>query len=146
MFRRSASLAIPHRKSFAAILFVSRVLLGHMNRSVSGERKKHIQKTHIKNFRIRGGQGAGLGGRFRGPNSLCWCHFSQQNTAHKEFKGGVSQGLRGWGCLRSNFGGHYFMFMSFSGLEFRCHTNRSVKLPQLGTFKTDSFASQGLCS
>ena len=25
--------------------------------------------------------------RFRGPNSLCWCHFSQQNTMHEEPKG-----------------------------------------------------------
>ena len=34
MFRRSASLAIPHLKSFAAIPSVSLVLLGHANRSV----------------------------------------------------------------------------------------------------------------
>ena len=34
MFRHSASLAIPHRKSFAAIPSVSLVLLGHTNRSV----------------------------------------------------------------------------------------------------------------
>ena len=34
MFRRSASLAILHRKSFAAKLSVSLVLLGHTNRSV----------------------------------------------------------------------------------------------------------------
>ena len=34
MFRRSASLAIPHRKSFAAIPSLSLVLLGHTNRSV----------------------------------------------------------------------------------------------------------------
>ena len=33
--RRSASLAIPHRKSFAAILSVSKVHLGHTNRNVS---------------------------------------------------------------------------------------------------------------
>ena len=77
------------------------------------ERKTHIKKTHIKNFRA--GQGGGPEGRFRGPNSLCWCHFSQQNTVHKEFKGGGgSQGLRGGG-LRSNFGGHFFMFMCFLG-------------------------------
>ena len=35
MFRRSASLVIPHHKSFAAIPSVSLVLLGHTNRSVS---------------------------------------------------------------------------------------------------------------
>ena len=48
-------------------------------------RKEHIKKPHINNF--RGSQGGGLGGRFRGPNSLCrtWCRFSQQSTAHKEF-------------------------------------------------------------
>ena len=34
MFRRSASLAIPHLKSFAAIPSVSLVQLGHTNRSV----------------------------------------------------------------------------------------------------------------
>ena len=34
MFRRSASLAIPHLKSFAAIPSVSLALLGHTNRSV----------------------------------------------------------------------------------------------------------------
>ena len=34
MFRRSASLAIPHLKSFAAIPFVSLVQLGHTNRNV----------------------------------------------------------------------------------------------------------------
>ena len=34
MFRRSASLAIPHRKSFAAILSLSLVLFGHTNRNV----------------------------------------------------------------------------------------------------------------
>ena len=34
MFRRSASLAILHRKSFAAIPSVSLALLGHTNRSV----------------------------------------------------------------------------------------------------------------
>ena len=34
-FRHSASLAIPHRKSFAAIPSISLVLLGHTNRSVS---------------------------------------------------------------------------------------------------------------
>ena len=59
------------------------------------ERKTHIKKTHIKNFGgSQGGgpeknfgesQGGGPEGRFRGPNSLCWCHFSQQNTAHREF-------------------------------------------------------------
>ena len=34
MFRRSASLAIPHLKSFATILSVSLVQLGHTNRNV----------------------------------------------------------------------------------------------------------------
>ena len=34
MFRRSASLAIPHLKSFAAIPSVSLVQLGHTNRNV----------------------------------------------------------------------------------------------------------------
>ena len=52
--------------------------------------KKHIKKTHIKNF--KGSQGGGPGGRFRGPHSLCWCHSSTENTAHKEILGGGSQG------------------------------------------------------
>ena len=38
------------------------------------EQKKHIKKTHINNF--RGSWGGGAGGRFRGSNSLCLCHFS----------------------------------------------------------------------
>ena len=43
--------------------------------------------------------------RFWRPNSLCRCWFSQQNTVHKEFRGGGG-GLRGsWGWgLRSDFG------------------------------------------
>ena len=39
--------------------------------TVYGERNKQIRKTHIKNF--IGSQGGVPGGRFRGPNSLCWC-------------------------------------------------------------------------
>ena len=45
MFRRSASLAIPHRQSFAAIPSVSLVHLGHTNRSsvsVSHESQRKI--------------------------------------------------------------------------------------------------------
>ena len=40
----------------------------------------------IKNFRgtLAGGSRRGL----RRPNSLCRCWFSQQNTVHKEFRGG----------------------------------------------------------
>ena len=49
----------------------------------NGERKKRLKKTHIKDF--RGSQGGGPGGKFRHPNSLCWCHFPQQNTVHREF-------------------------------------------------------------
>ena len=42
----------------------------------------------------------------------------QPNTVHKEFEGGGGgSGFRGGG-LRSNFGGHFFMFMYFfSGLD-----------------------------
>ena len=38
MFRRSASLAIPHLKSFAAIPSMSLVQLGHTNRNVLGKK------------------------------------------------------------------------------------------------------------
>ena len=60
-------------------------------RPVSGvtqnhERKKHPKKICIKNFggTLAGGSRRGL----RRPNSLCRCWFSQQNTVHKEFRGG----------------------------------------------------------
>ena len=81
----------------------------------SHERKKHPKKICLKNF---GGTLAGGSRRgFRRPNSLCRCWFSQQNTVHKEFRGGG--GLRGsWGSgLRSNFGAHFFMFMCFLGFR-----------------------------
>ena len=106
-------------KGLASFLAPSKIAISEAPVSKSGfvtrERKNthtHTKKTHIKNF--RGSQGGGPGGRFRGPNSLCSCHFSQQNTVHKEFQGGGSQGLGGGG-VRSNFGGHLFMFMCFFG-------------------------------
>ena len=59
------------------------------------ERKKHPKKICIKNFggTLAGGSRRGL----RRPNSLCRCWFSQQNTVHKEFRGGGSKGVLGVG-------------------------------------------------
>ena len=99
------------RKFFGAVraIFGFGVLfLALVNRE---QKKAHKENPH-KEFRES--QGGGPGGRFRGPNSLCWCHISHQNTENKEFqKGGVS-GFRGGG-LRSNFGGHFFMSMRLFG-------------------------------
>ena len=67
------------------------------------ERKKNPKKICIKNFERTLARGSRRG--LRRSNSLCRCWFSQQNTVHKEFRGGG--GLRGsWGGggLRSNFG------------------------------------------
>ena len=69
-------------------------------------KKSRTEKTPKENlhkeFRRdpgRGGQGGGLGAQI----PLCRCWFSQQNTVHKEFRGGGSKGVLGVG-LRSNFG------------------------------------------
>ena len=67
---------------------------GHLG--PSHERKKHPKKICIKNFggTLAGGSRRGL----RRPNSLCRCWFSQQNTVHKEFRGGGgSKGVLGVG-------------------------------------------------
>ena len=79
------------------------------------KRKKHPKKICIKNFggTLAGGSRRGL----RRPNSLSRCWFSQQNTVHKEFRGGGgSKGvLGGWGQRSNlNLGPHLFMFMCFS--------------------------------
>ena len=79
------------------------------------ERKKHPKKICIKNF---GGTLAGGSRRgFSRPNSLCRCWFSQQNTVHKEFRGGGLRGSWGWG-LRSNFGAPFlYVYVLFWGLK-----------------------------
>ena len=89
--------------------------------------KKHPKKICIKNF---GGTLAGGSRRgFRRPNSLCSCWFSQQNTVHKEFRGGGGlTGSWGWG-LRSNFGAPFlYVYVLFWGLRyahlFQRHTLR----------------------
>ena len=80
------------------------------------ERKKHPKKICIKNFEgtLAGGSRRGL----RRPNSLCRCWFSQQNTVHKEFRGGGGlRGSWGWG-LRSNFGAPFlYVHVKFLGLD-----------------------------
>ena len=73
------------------------------------------KNLHKKNFggTLAGGSRRGL----RRPNSLCRCWFSQQNTVHKEFRGGGSKGSWGWG-LRSNFGAPFlYVYVLFWGLK-----------------------------
>ena len=89
--------------------------------------KKHPKKICIKNFggTLAGGSRRGL----RRPNSLCRCWFSQQNTVHKEFRGGgVLRGSWGWG-LRSNFGAPFlYVYVLFWGLtNWRCITALSPR-------------------
>ena len=50
MFRRSASLGVPHLKSFAAIPSVSLVQLGHTNRSVSCHTNRSVKLPSFRNF------------------------------------------------------------------------------------------------
>ena len=50
MFRRNASLAIPHLKSFAAILSVSLVQLGHTNRSVFLSHESQREIALVRHF------------------------------------------------------------------------------------------------
>ena len=63
-------------------------------------------------FALAGGSRRGL----RRPNSFCRCWFSQQNTVHKEFRGGGLRGSWGWG-LRSNFGAAFLCLCAFLGLD-----------------------------
>ena len=53
--------------------------------------EKHPRKICIKNFGGTLARGSRRG--LRRPNSLCRCWFSQQNTVHKEFRGGGSKGV-----------------------------------------------------
>ena len=55
------------------------------------------------------------GGRFRGPNSLCWCHFPSKIHRIKNFKGGGVSGFGGGGGVLRSMGGHFFRFMCFFG-------------------------------
>ena len=96
------------------------------------ERKKHPKKICIKNFggTLAGGSRRGL----RRPNSLCRCWFSQQDTVHKEFRGGGLRGSWGWG-LRSNFGAPLlYVYVLFWGLTDSTQS-RTEKVPQ-GTCAT----------
>ena len=52
----------------------------------SGTAKAHKQNPHKE----LGRAGRGPGGRFGGPNSLCWCHFPSKIQCIKNLKGGVS--------------------------------------------------------
>ena len=53
MFRRSASLVIPHHKSFAAIPSVSLVLPGHTNRNVSASHESNANLPSFRHFQDR---------------------------------------------------------------------------------------------
>ena len=53
MFRRSASLALPHLKSFAAIPSVSLVQLGHTNRSVFCHTNRSVKLPSFRYFQDR---------------------------------------------------------------------------------------------
>ena len=79
------------------------------------ERKKHPKKICIKNFggTLAGGSRRGV----RRPNSLCRCWFSQQNTVHKEFRGGVLRGSWGWGSKVQFWGPISLCLCAFLGLE-----------------------------
>ena len=81
----------------------------------SHERKKHPKKICIKNFggTLAGGSRRGL----RRPNSLCRCWFSQQNTVHKEFRGGGSKGVLGVGSKVQFWGPISLCLCAFLGLE-----------------------------
>ena len=79
------------------------------------ERKKHPKKICIKNFggTLAGGSRRGL----RRPNSLCRCWFSQQNTVHKEFRGGGSKGVLGVGSKVQFWCPISLCLCAFLGLE-----------------------------
>ena len=81
------------------------------------ERKKHPKKICIKNFggTLAGGSRRGL----RRPNSLCRCWFSQQNTVHKEFRGGGSKGVLGVGSKVQFWGPISLCLCAFLGLDLR---------------------------
>ena len=73
MLRRSASLAIPHLRSFAAIPCVSLVLLGHTNRSVSWshESQREIALVYALSKPIPDYER----GEARGKKGLCFAGF-----------------------------------------------------------------------
>ena len=88
--------------------------------------KKHPKKICIKNFggTLTGGSRRGL----RRPNSLCRCWFSQQNTVHKEFRGGGgggAKGVLGVGSKVQFWGPISLCLCAFLGLEtlFYCKTH-----------------------
>ena len=77
--------------------------------------KKHPKNLCIKDF---GGTLAGGSRRgFRRPNSLCRCWFSQQNTVHKEFRGGGSKGVLGAGSKVQFWGPISLCLCAFWGLD-----------------------------
>ena len=108
------------------------------------ERKKHPKKICIKNFggTLAGGSRRGL----RRPNSLCRCWFSQQNTVHKEFRGGGLRGSWGWG-LRSNFGAPFlYVYVLFWGLKGGFSNNRFVLKPDVAIASEVSILSKNSLS
>ena len=94
------------------------------------DRKKHPKKICIKNFggTLAGGSRRGL----RRPNSLCRCWFSQQNTVHKEFRGGGLRGSWGVGSKVQFWGPISLCLCAFLGLEVRLELSgkNSGKIPE----------------
>ena len=87
------------------------------NFNLSHERKKHPKKICVKNFggTLAGGSRRGL----RPPNSLCRCWFSQQNTVHKEFRGGGgSKGVLGVGSKVQFWGPISLCLCAFLGRDW----------------------------
>ena len=87
-------------------------------------RKKHPKKICIKNFggTLAGGSRRGL----RRPDSLCRCWFSQQNTVHKEFRGGGSKGVLGVGSKVQFWGPISLCLCAFLGLDIVATALREV--------------------
>ena len=77
------------------------------------ERKKHIKKTNIKNF--RGSQGGVQEGGFGARILYAGVIFPSKMQRVKSFKGVGGVSGFGGGGLRSNLGGHFFVFTCFFG-------------------------------
>ena len=95
MFRRSASLAIPHRKSFAAIPSVS-LLLGHTNRNVklSHESQREIALDRLGTFKTDSLLQQGEVGEENGPVFGRVCVFDVWQAARCELPGDSRESIR----------------------------------------------------
>ena len=117
MFRRSASLAIPHRKSFAAIPSVSLVLLGHTNRTVSlsHESQREIALVHalsrlLPDYRQEEVEKGSLFRRvsaFDISRAVCIARFESVSASRDTMPLSSHEGTcskRVWGCLGAKMG------------------------------------------